>query len=105
MVYVTSLTHDRKSFRDSRRLVDFLSTRKPLVPFSVVDLAAQPAQRALLDIPESGQPVLPQLHIIHGHDIAVLSADEIQDLEDHNELGSVLRKSFMDYIGGPYQLN
>lgn len=99
VLYVTSLSHDRKMARDSRWLVDFFVGRRPAVPFALVDLAAQPSERSHLDASET----LPQVHLLYDgalreNDVAVLSTDEVQDLEDHGELEAVLRCAFAQIV-------
>lgn len=91
-VFMSSMTGDRKIFKDSRWVLDFLRNKR--VPFEVVDLAAKPdARQRMSQLSGDENSPLPQVQF----DQKSIGIDRLRDLEDHAELDPQLRVAVRRY--------
>ena len=109
VVYVSSLTGDRRATKNSRWAVDFLTGKK--VPHAIVDLSVHPhlrtrlVQQLALASPGRGsqlstrraEEAIQLLPVIDLGGVQTVSAGEMQDFEDHGELDPLLQRVILEY--------
>ena len=109
IVYVSSVTGDRRVAKHCRWAIDFLVSKK--VPFAVLDLSVHPhmrqrlVQQLALASPGRGsqlstrraEEALQHLPVIDIGGLQTLSKDELQDLEDQGQLDPLLSTVICEY--------
>jgi len=117
LVYVSSLSGDRRAFKNCRWTLDFLLGKK--VPHAIIDLSVHPEMRSRIEAMLPGAPtaadasaappltsrssvddaVTSGLPVVDVGGLRTFSHYEMQDLEDHGELDPLLSQAIKAYAG------